>query len=195
MRKPGLPVFLIATFGVFVCLEAATAQEPPDPDRFCAGLYANELRFGDCVRGPSGSGFDLYLWLWVPSGPGLNYVTLRFDFPDILELSGRPDLHELSIDLIIVDYIDGTVEWTVLFEQCPGGWTAVFRQRCILLDGAASQVRIVEAPSLARHCDFVLEGLLVMNSFSVNDPACPFTDTGSAAWGTIKSLCRQRHRP
>ena len=179
-----------AALAIVFAAGSARAQMPPDPDRFCACLYADELMLNGCVSGPAGSAFDLFLFLWVPAGPGLKYVTLRFDFPEVLGLSGRPHLHALATDLIVVDFIDGTVEWTVLFRQCPGEWVEVFRQECILLGEDLSPVRIVEANSLARDCDFVLDGLIVMNAFLLNDPSCPFVGTDDSSWGAIKGLCR-----
>ena len=195
MRIPGHTTTRRATaaaaaLALLLCSGAAEAQTPPDPDRFCAALFAGDSLAWQCASGPAGSDFPLRLLLWVPPGSGLNYVTIRFDFPGNIGLSGRPALNGLAMELIPVDFADGTVEWTILFDGCPEGWVEVLRQTCVLLDEAPSTLRMIEAYSLARHCDFVLEGVVVMNDFRVNDPSCPFVGAGERSWGAIKELCR-----
>ncbi len=170
-----------------------SAQLPPRPDEFFAGIYADDSRTIDCVSGPAGSSFDMIVWGWVPLDKGLTYVTLRFDFPANLALTGRPEFNGLVIDVIVVEYQDGTVEWTMLFSECPSGWIELFSQKSVILDASRSDVLIVGDNSMMRDCDFVLNDLVVLGGLAVNDPGCGFVSVDATSWGIIKSLFRQYH--
>ena len=170
---------------------AAAAQVPPRPDEFFAGVYADNTRTMSCVSGPAGSVFDLIAFAWVPLEAGLTYVTLRFEFPANIELSGRALFNGLVIDVIVVDYDDGTVEWTMLFSECPSGWIELFRQRTGILDTSRSDILIVEDNSMIRDCAFVLNDIEVLGGLAVNDPDCAFVPVETDSWGAVKSLFRQ----
>lgn len=174
---------------------SAAAQVPPGPDEFFAGVFADDARTMNCVSGPAGSSFDIYAFAWVPPGSGLTYVTLRFDFPENIEMAVRPLFNELVIEVIVIDYDDGTVEWTMLFSECPSGWIELFRQRAGILDAARSDLLISEDNSMIRDCDFVLNDIVVLGGFAVNDPGCTFVSTDAASWGAVKSLFRQYRQP
>jgi hypothetical protein len=91
-----------------------------------------------------------------------------------------------------VDYGAGGVEWTVFFSGCPSGWTLVFRQTCAILYADPSQITITAVFSLARDCDFVVNGVTVLSNLSINDPGCSFTPTRVSTWGAIKGLYSSR---
>ena len=59
-----------------------SAQLPPNPDHHYAGIYADQPRLFDCIGGPAGSGFEQFIWAWIPHTSGLSYITLRFLFWD-----------------------------------------------------------------------------------------------------------------
>lgn len=145
-----------------------------------------------CVSGPAGSSFDMFAWVWVPLGEGLTYATLRFDFPGNLGMTERAVFNDLVIDVIIVDYDDGTVEWTMLFSECPSGWIELFRQNTEILDDSMSEVGIAENNSMMRDCGFVLNGIEVLGGLAVNDPGCAFVPVEPDSWGAVKSMFRQR---
>ena len=166
------------------------AQLPPDPGTFYAGIYADSARSADCVLGPAGSSFDQYVWAWVPEELGVTYLTFRFVFPSNLDLTRRPTFNDLVSRLEIVDFGHGGIEWPVFFDGCPTGWILVFWQTCTILDDTESEIRITEEYSLSRDCDFVLDGLGVLNNLSINDPGCSFAPTRTSTWGAIKSLYR-----
>jgi hypothetical protein len=168
-----------------------SAQAPPRPDEFFAGIYADGSREMDCISGPAGASFDIFAIGWVPLEAGLNYVTLRIDFPANIELSGRPALNDLITELIVIDYDDGTSEWTMLFSQCPSGWIELFSQKTVILDPSGSDVTIVGDDSMIRDCDFILNGLGVLGGLAVNDPACEFVSVENTGWGAVKSIFRQ----
>ena len=176
---------------MFLLCGGVFAQLPPGPDDFYAGLYADEARTMSCISGPSGSSFEIFAWCWVPLEAGLTYATLRFDFPGNLDMTGRAVFNDLVIDVIIVDYDDGTVEWTMLFSECPSGWIELFRQRTVILDAARSDVVIVGENSMMRDCGFVLNGIEVLGGLAVNDPGCVFVPVETDSWGAVKSLFRQ----
>ena len=182
-------VLLISSV-IFLCGSAA-AQAPPGPDGFYAGIYADRSRTIDCISVPAGSSFDIFAIGWVPLGEGLTYVTLRFDFPANIELSGRPELNSLITELIVVDYDDGTSEWTMLFSECPSGWIELFSQNTVILDTSGSDVIIDGDNSMMRDCDFVLNDLDVLGSLALNDPGCAFVPVDYSGWGAIKSIFRQ----
>ena len=143
-----------------------------------------------CVSGPAGSSFDMFAWGWVPPGEGLTYVTLRFDFPGNLDMTGRPAFNDLVIDVILVDYDDGTAEWTMLFSECPSGWIELFRQKAVILDTSRSDILIVGDNSMMRDCGFVLNDIEVLAQLAVNDPDCTFVPVETGSWGAVKSLFR-----
>ena len=169
----------------------ASAQLPQRQDEFFAGVYADESRAMYCISGPTGSRFEMFVWAWVPLEAGLTYVTLRFDFPSNLALDGRAVFNDLVTDVIVVDYEDGTVEWTMLFSECPSGWIELFRQGCVILDESRSEVRIEGDHSMMRDCSFTLNGLEVLNNLAVNDPGCMFVPVDAVAWGALKSIFRR----
>lgn len=144
-----------------------------------------------CVSGPAGSSFDMYVWGWVPLGEGLTYATLRFDFPGNIEMTGRAVFNELVIDVIIIDYDDDTVEWTMLFSECPSGWIELFRQKTVILDTSISEVVIVGRNSMMRDCSFVLNDIEALAGLAINDPGCAFVPVESDSWGAVKCLFRQ----
>ncbi len=183
----------IATLILLVCMlcGGASAQLPPRSDEFFAGVYADESRVMGCISGPAGSRFEMFVWAWVPLDAGLTYVTLRFDFPLNLALDGRAVFNDLVTEVIVVDYEDGTVEWTMLFSECPSGWIEIFRQECVILDASRSEVGIAGDHSMIRDCDFVLNDLEVLNDLAVNDPGCVFVPVDAAAWGAVKSIFRR----
>lgn len=174
----------------FLC-PAVAAQGPPRPDEFFAGVYADRSRTKDCISGPAGASFDIYAWGWVPLDAGLTYVTLRFDFPANIELSGRPALNGLITEMITIDYDDGTSEWTMLFSECPSGWIELFSQETVILGTSRSDVLIAGDHSMMRDCDFVLNGLEVLGGLAINDPGCALVPVGFSGWGAIKSIFRQ----
>ena len=164
----------------------ASAQLPPRPDEFFAGLYADGSRARVCVSGPEGSNFDMFAWAWVPLDEGLTYVTLRFDFPSNIDLSGRAAFNDLVIDVIVIDYDDGTVEWTMLFSECPSGWIQLFRQECVILDASRADVGITADHSMMRDCDFVLNSLEVLNDLALNDSGCVFVPVRCRHLGSLE---------
>lgn len=167
---------------------AASAQEPPRPDLFHAGVWGDDARTVTCVSGQAGDTFEQVVWAWIPDDLGLSYITLRFDLPVNLDLSARAVFNDLVFDVIISDYSDGTVEWNMLFAGCPSGWVRVFSQDCVLLDGEESRIGILGAHSMVRDCDFVLNDLEVLNELVVNDPGCATVPVAATAWGEVKNL-------
>ena len=161
---------------------------------FYAGVYADRGRETGCVSGPPGSEFDMYAWGWTPPDEGLTYATLRFDFPDNLDMSARAVFNELVTDVIVVDYDDGTAEWTMLIAECPSGWIELFRQRTVIIDDSISEVSIAADHSMMRDCGFVLNDITVSGPLVINDPECAFVAAGTASWGAVKSILRQRRR-
>jgi len=179
-----LAVHLLLVF----CWSIANAQPPPNPGAFCAGVYADESRTLDCVNGLPGASFVLYLWAWVPPDTGLAYITLRFDLPANLDLTARPTFHDQVTGVIIADYPDGTVEWTMLVVDCPTGWIRVFTQACVISDAEPAAITIIGQHSMMRDCEFVLNDIEVLNALTVNDPDCEMTALEKATWGAVKRL-------
>jgi hypothetical protein len=173
-----------------LCWSVASAQPPPHPGTFYAGIYADIERTVRCVEGAPGTTFEQHVWAWVPEGAGLAYITLRFDFPPNLDLTARPTFHDLMIELIITDYADGTVEWNMLFGDCPSGWLEVFTQTCMIVDENRAVIRIAGEYSMMRDCGFILHELEVLSDLRVNDPDCEQTPTWTVSWGRIKALFR-----
>jgi len=176
---------------ICVLCGGASAQLPPRPDEFFAGVYADEARTMNCISGPAGSSFDIFVWGWGPLGEGLTYATLRFDFPENIDMTGRAVFNDLVIDVIIVEYDDDTVEWTMLFSECPSGWIELFRQKTVILDDSISEVGIVQRNSMMRDCGFVLNGIEVLGRLAINDPGCAFVPVETDSWGAVKNLFRQ----
>jgi len=170
------------------CLGMAPAQPPPDPDLFQAGIYGDDARAVTCISGQAGATFPQKLWAWVPDDLGLAYITLRLDFPDNLDLSAHPAFHPAVSGIIITRYPGGTVEWNLILTGCPSGWILVFEQPCTLLDGQPAEISILDGASMMRDCGFVLNGLVGLNNFSVNDPGCATVPTIATTWGAVKSL-------
>ena len=163
-----------------------SAQLPPNPDHHYAGIYADQPRLFDCIGGPAGSGFEQFIWAWIPHTSGLSYITLRFLFPSNVDLSRRPVFNDLMTQLEIVDYGSGGSEWTVLFAGCPSGWVWILSQECTFLDAMESSIRINEPFSLARNCQFVIYDIHVLNNLSLNDPDCTVVSVRESTWGAIK---------
>ena len=171
-------------------LSSASAAEPMSVDKFTVGVYGDDTRSVTCVSGSPGSIFQQVVWAWVPDELGLAYITLRFEFPVNLDLSRRPVFHDLVTDVIFTDYSEGTVEWNMIFDECPSGWIKVFSQEFVLLDEQLSRIGIRGADSMARDCTFVLNDVTVLNELIVNDPDCPVVPAVTATWGGIKSTYR-----
>jgi hypothetical protein len=167
------------------------AQVPPDPGLYAAGVYADYFRFAGCINGPAGSGFEHYVWAWVPNDSGLNYLTLRLAFPDNIDLSRKPVFNDDIIHLEVLDFGAGEIEWTALFDQCPVGWVWICRQECIFMDSETSSIMIIEQYSLARNCQFVIHDIYVLNNLEINDPNCTFVSHGVSSWGAIKRLYQE----
>ena len=158
---------------------------------FQVGIYADDARSLTCVSGTAGEEFDQILWAYVPENLELAYLTIRFHFPDNLDLSSRPTFNPQIGTIIFTDYVMNTVEWNMIFTRCPLGWVKVFSQRCVLLDDQPSRIEILSAHSLARDCAFFnLNDVAVVNLFEVNDPECEKVPTAAQGWGTIKALYR-----
>jgi hypothetical protein len=175
----------------FLLCGRASARSPENPDGFSAGLYADETRTAHCVTGPEESIFDIYAWGFVPQEKGLTYATLRLVFPGSIDISERPEFNALVTDVIMIDYEDGTVEWTMLFSGCPSGWIWLFRQRALILDETISRIEIRADNSMMRDCGFVLNGILVSGGLAVNDPACGTVPVEARSWGAVKQLLRR----
>jgi hypothetical protein len=161
-----------------------------DNSNFLVGLYADEARSIACVTGGPGTVFEQVAWVYVPNELGLAYVTFRFDFPENLDRTRRPVFNELVSHTIFTDFPDGTVEWNMLFDDCPSGWIQVFSQECVLLDSQLSWIEIVGALSLARDCDFILNGVHAISDLSLNDPECPQVSAVAMTWSSMKTMYR-----
>ena len=168
----------------------ARAQDPPRPDLFYLGVFADEARAVDCVTGPVGATFTQVGWAWAPPDRGLAYVTYRFEFPANLDLTRRPELHPLVAELIITPYGDGTSEWNFVFAECVGGWVRVFAQECTITSTAPGTVRTVAHHSMIRDCDWVLNDVEILGDLRVNEPGCGTVPATAASWGTVRSLYR-----
>ena len=169
----------------------AWAQPPPDPELFWVGTFGDDDRTVTCVSGQPGATFPLALWAWVPDDLGLAYLTLRFDFPDNLDLSAHAAFHPLISNVIITEYAGGTSEWNLVFGGCPSGWIRVFEQPCVLLDDQPGQITILEAHSMMRECSrFILHELAVLNNLGLNDPDCATVPIRPTGWGAVKARYR-----
>ena len=157
---------------------------------FLVALYADQSRSVTCVSGPPGTFFEQVAWVFVPNELGLAYVTFRFDFPENLDRTRRPVFNDLVLDTVFTDFPDGTVEWNMLFGGCPSGWIQVFSQECVILDSQISRIRIVGDRSLARDCNFALNGVFAISDLSLNDPECQQVSTVPMIWSSLKSMYR-----
>jgi len=177
-------VLLLAAFG------SAPAVEPLSVNEFTVGVYGDDARAVTCVSGPPGSIFQQVIWAWVPDELGLAYLTLRFEFPENLDLSRRPVFHDLVTNVIYTDYSEGTVEWNMIFDECPSGWIKVFSQEFVVLDDQFCRIGIRGANSMLRDCTFVLNDIIVLNELAVNDPDCPTVSAVATTWSGVKSIYR-----
>ena len=184
MKTMTMIVLLLAGIG------RTSAAEPPDLTMFAVGVFGDDAREVTCVAGSLGDIFEQVVWAWVPDQLGLAYITLRFDFPDNLDLSRRPVFHDLVTNVIFTDFTDDTVEWNMLFDECPSGWVRVFSQEFVLLDEQLSRIGIRGVHSMVRDCTFVLNDVTVLNELTVNDPECPTVPTVTTTWSGIKSMYR-----
>ncbi len=181
---------LVHAILVLVLGSASTfAQNPDVRELFQVGSYADDARTITCVSGEAGATFEHMVWAYVPDDLGLAYITLRFDFPANLDLATyRPDFNDLVADVIITDFAGGSVEWNMIFTECPSGWVKVFTHEIVILDGELSRIEILSANSMLRDCTFILNDLNVLNELVVNDPDCPTVPTTATTWSDVKSL-------
>lgn len=168
----------------------AAAPGTAATDGFRVGIYADQERTLTCVNGAPGAGFHQHVWAWVPPDTGLAYLTLRFRFPAVLDLTARPALHPQVADLIISEYPPDTTEWNLVLTGCPDDWILVLSQWCVITGDAEGAITILAPHSMARDCRFDLHDLEVLNNLAVNDPACETTDAGAATWSAVKSCYR-----
>jgi len=110
---------------------------------FQVGIYADETRSVTCLSGEAGAEFDQILWAYVPENLALSYITIRFRFPENLDVSRRPTFNDQVSLVVYTDYVADTVEWNMVFSGCPTGWVKVFSQRCVMLDDQPSTIEIL----------------------------------------------------
>ena len=177
--------FLLAAFPGTV-----SAAGEPGMASFPVGVYGDDARLVTCVTGPPGTTFHQMAWVNVPNDLGLGYITLRFDLPANVDLTTRPVFHDLVSYVVFTDFADGSVEWNMLFEDCPSGWIRVYSQECTILDDEFSRIGIRGDVSLARDCDFVLNDVRVLNQLTINDPDCPPLAAEPVGWGGLKCTYR-----
>lgn len=181
----------MVSFALFLtALGPPAAAQPEAGNGFLVGIYADQTRSVTCVTGPPGDVFEQTAWVYVPNDRGLAYVTLRLEFPPNIDVGNRPVFHDLVSHVIFTDFADGTVEWNMLFNDCPSGWIRIFTQECEFLDDQMSTIGILGDRSLARDCTFVLNGVDVVNELSVNDPGCPAVPVATTSWGGLKGSYR-----
>lgn len=187
---------MFLTFSAFLLVSflGASGSDPPAGSRsaggFLVGIYGDENRAVTCVTGSAGAAFQQVAWAYVPNELGLAYITLRFNFPANVDLSARPVFHDLVAQVITTDFADGTVEWSMLFGDCPSGWIKVFSQECVLLDDLPSGIQILGDRSMMRDCPFILHDVDVVNQLVLNDPDCPNVSSETSTWGCLKSVFR-----
>lgn len=157
-------------------------------DQFQAGVFADSARTLDCVGGAVGTTFRQYLWAWLPPSAGATYVTIRINFPDNIGLIGRAILNERVMHLIETDFGDMGWEWNFLLSECTTGWILLARQDAVILTSDSSQIVISEAFSLARNCNFVLEGVSVLNNLRIGSGSCTPVSVERSTWGAVKAL-------
>ncbi len=183
-------VTLIALWLVLASAGTVCGQQPPGPDLFQAGIYADDSRTLTCLAAQPGDRFQQFVWAWVPDSLGLAYITLRFEFPANIDFSARPVFNDLVGDVIITEYNNGTSEWNLLVHECPSGWVRIFSQECVVLDAQPVKIGIQATHSMMRDCTFILNDMAVLNELAVNDPDCHSVADQPAAWGAVKSLYR-----
>jgi len=187
-------MFITFSAFLFVLFLAGTGGDPLAETRsdggFLVGVYGDENRSITCVTGSPGAQFEQVASVYVPNELGLAYVTLRFDFPANVDLIARPLFNDLVSQVVYTDFTDGTVEWNMLFRDCPSGWIQVFSQECVLLDDMPSRIQILGDRSLVRDCTFILHDVAVVNELSLNDPDCPNVPAVASTWGRLKSEYR-----
>jgi len=99
-------------------------------------------------------------------------------------------LNALVTNLIITDYGLGGVEWNFILSGCPTGWILLFHQDCTILAGEASEIVMSGEFSLARNCDFELDGMGVLNNLRVDTATCTPSPVERSTWGAIKEIYR-----
>ena len=159
-----------------------------NPAPFRIGGYADTDRELTCVTGPAGTVFHHVLWAYVPDSLGLVYLTVRLKFPANLDLSRRPVFNDRVFEVIYSDYPGGTLEWNMLFNECPSGWIQAFSHEIVLLDETPGAIEILGAHSMMRDCTFVLNDVAVVNSLGLNTPDCPPVPVAPTRWDHLKSL-------
>ncbi len=168
----------------------AAGPRPAQGFAFQVGIYADDTRSGSCVRGGAGSMLHYEVWASVPEGLGTAYVTLRFAFPDNLDLRAHPVFNAQMDELIMTDFPDGTAEWNMVFRDCPSGWIQLFTQEFTPLDDKPAHLTIHAADSMLRDCAFLLNGVEALSELSVNDPLCSRTPVDGITWSELKSIYR-----
>lgn len=154
---------------------------------FQVGIYADEIREITCVTGQADQAFEEIIWAWVPPELELAYLTLRFRHEGNLDLSSHPEWNPDITQVIITDYPEETVEWNLIFANCPAGWVRVFSQTCILLDDQPGQLAILPEHSLARDCFFELHPVQNLNDLLLNDPECTDVRPNPLSLGSLKA--------
>ncbi|MFT5232504.1 MAG: hypothetical protein ACI9UK_000384 [Candidatus Krumholzibacteriia bacterium] len=158
---------------------------------FQVGLYADDARSITCVTGSAGDQFEQILWAYVPEDLALTYLTVRFRFPENLDLSARPNFNDQIGTVLYTDYVMNTVEWNMIFSGCPTGWVKVFSQPCVLQNSQPARIEILGQNSLTRDCAFFeLNDLVVLNELEVNNPECTAVSARPHRWGTVKAAYR-----
>ncbi len=166
------------------------AESPKTEDVFQAGIYTDDSRTMSCISGPAGTEFEFSVWAWVPEDLGTAYITLRFGFPENVGWVDHPVFSDLVGNVIYTDYVGGTVEWNMLMLDCPSGWIKVFTRQAEILDTEISTIRILSEFSMVRDCNFVLNDLVVLEEFALNDPACTNVPVAQTSWDSVKSQYR-----
>ena len=162
---------------------ALIAILPSTAAAFRAGVFA-DTPDSSCVADPGG--FEQLAWVWTSAG--MVYVTLRIDFPDNLESRSEPVFDSRVIEFVMTDYPDGSEEWHMVLEDCPGGWVQVFRQRVTLIDDQPSTVRIRGGDSWIRDCSFVLHRPEVIGDLGLNEAGCGSVSTLDRGWSGLKTV-------
>lgn len=180
-------------FPLILLMAGTGPSAPPESAHtpvFLVGLFGAEGREATSFCGPPAATFEQTAWVFVPNDLGLAYVTLRLDFPSNIELAPRTVFHELVSQVIYTDYPLGTVEWNMVFNDCPSGWIRIFSQDITLLDDQPSRIGLLGQHSLARDCNFLLHGVTVSHELEVNEPGCEVVQESGLTWGALKSRFR-----
>lgn len=165
----------------------ASSQTPPSPDIFHLGVYADSARTLECVEGTPASTFRLHVYVWVPEGPGGNYITVRMSLPESVGLTGRLTTGASVANVIVTDYGNGGEEWNFFLSDCPHGWILLAWQDSEVLYQESAEVAISGQFSLARNCDFVFEDIDVINNLGVGTGACASIPVSHTSWGIVKA--------